>query len=86
MKQKSGEFNCLVLAPHESNSSRLFICSEQAELPQSKHSSEIKGLRSMKCSSEMLQNLPHFWITKSHVVFFISCYFIFSSNKCLGLC
>ena len=42
-----------------------------------------------KCPSEMLQNLPYFWSTKAHVVFvlfFISCYFIFSHNECPGLC
>ena len=35
------------------------------------HSSKIRGLCLMKCSSEMLQNLPYFWNTKTHVVFFI---------------
>ena len=49
------------------------------------HSSEIRGLCLMKCSSETLQNLTYIWNTKTHVVFFISCYFIFSSNECLGL-
>ena len=33
----------------------------------------------MKLSSKMNQNLPYYWNTKTHVVFFhfISCYFIF---------
>ena len=37
------------------------------------HSSEIRGLCLMKCSSEMLQNLPYFWHTKSHI-FFLVCF------------
>ena len=42
----------------------------------------------MKCSSEMLQNFPYFWNTKTHSFFsfFISCYFIFFPNECPGLC
>ena len=47
------------------------------------HSSEIRGLCLMKCSSETLQNLPYFWNMKTHVDFFILCYFIFSPNECL---
>ena len=35
------------------------------------HSSEIRGLCLMKCSSQMLPNLPYFWNTKTHVVFFV---------------
>ena len=35
------------------------------------HSSEIRGLRSTKCSSETLQNLLCFMYKKSHVVFFV---------------
>ena len=31
-----------------------------------KHSLEIRGLCLMKCSSEMLQNLPYFWNTIIH--------------------
>ena len=34
------------------------------------HSSEIRGLRSMKCSSETLQNLLYIMYKKTHVVFF----------------
>ena len=34
------------------------------------HSSEIRGLCLMKCSSEMLQNFSHFWNTKTNIVFF----------------
>ena len=52
------------------------------------HSSEIRGLCLMKCSSGMLQNLPYFWNMKTHIViFFISCYLIFFSNayQCPGL-
>ena len=40
------------------------------------HSSEIKGLRLTKCSSEMLQNLLYFMYKKIHVAFFISCNFM----------
>ena len=54
------------------------------------HSSEIRGLRSTKCSSETLQNLLYFMYKKTHVVvffsFFISCNFIFLPNGCPGLC
>ena len=46
------------------------------------HSSEIRYLCLMKCSSETLQNLPYFWNMKTHVDFFIfyfvSWYMIFS--------
>ena len=35
------------------------------------HSSEIRGLRSTKCSSETLQNLLYFIYKKTHVVFFV---------------
>ena len=35
------------------------------------HSSEIRGLRSTKCSSEILQNLLYFMYKKIHVVFFV---------------
>ena len=41
------------------------------------HSSEIRGFRSMICSSETLQNLPYFCNKKTHAVFFISHNFIF---------
>ena len=35
------------------------------------HSSEIRGLRSTKCSSETLQNLLYFMYKKTQVVFFV---------------
>ena len=35
------------------------------------HSSEKRGLRSTKCSSETLQNLLYFMYKKTHVVFFV---------------
>ena len=35
------------------------------------HSSEIKGLRSTKSSSERLQNLLYLMYKKTHVVFFV---------------
>ena len=35
------------------------------------HSSQFEGLCSTKSSSKMLQNLPYFWNTKNHIVFFI---------------
>ena len=34
------------------------------------HSSEIRGLRSTKCSSETLQSLLYFMSKKTHVVLF----------------
>ena len=37
----------------------------------STHSSEIRGLRSTKCSSETLQNVIYFMYKKTHVVFFV---------------
>ena len=37
----------------------------------SRHSSEIRGLPSTKCSSETLQNLLYFMYKKTHVVFFV---------------
>ena len=55
------------------------------------HSSEIRVFCLMKCSSKMLQNLPYFWNTKTHMVFyfiffFILCYFtFFPPNECPGL-
>ena len=33
------------------------------------HSSEKRGLCLMKCSSEILQNLPYFWNTKTNAFF-----------------
>ena len=36
-----------------------------------RHSSEIRGLRSMKCSSETLQNLLYFMYKKTHVGSFL---------------
>ena len=54
------------------------------------HSSEIRSLCLMKCSSEMIQNLPQFWNMKTHVVsfiFYFVIYFIyFSPNKCPCIC
>ena len=35
------------------------------------HSSQISGLRLMKCSSKMLQNLLYFMCMKTHVVFWV---------------
>ena len=37
-----------------------------------RHSSELRGLRSTKCSSETLQNLLYFMYQKTHVVFSFS--------------
>ena len=42
----------------------------------STHSSEIRCLYLMKCSSEMLQNLPYFWNTKTHIQFFFIFHFV----------
>ena len=42
----------------------------------SKHSSEIRGLCSTKCSSEMLQNLLYFMHKKTHEVFFFAFHFV----------
>ena len=44
------------------------------------HSSEKRGLRSTKCSSEALQNFLYFMYKKTHVVFFIF-YFVFEKRK-----
>ena len=41
------------------------------------HSSEIRGLCSTKCSRETLQNLPYFWNTKTHIVFFVFHFVLF---------
>ena len=52
------------------------------------HSSEIRGLRSTKCSSETLQNLLYSMYKKSHVVFFVF-HFVqlyFFPYECPGLC
>ena len=53
-----------------------------------KHSSEIRGLRSMKCSSKMHQNLLHFMYKKTHVVFFVFHFVQLYSfpYECPGLC
>ena len=52
------------------------------------HSSEIRGLRSAKCSSETLQNLLYFIYKKTHVVFFAFDFvqLYFSPYECPGLC
>ena len=52
------------------------------------HSSEIRGLCSTKSSRKMLQNLPYFWNTKIHVVFFVFHFVLlyFFPNECPGLC
>ena len=40
------------------------------------YSSEKRGLCLMKCSSEMLQNLPYFWNMKTYIFFhFMLLYF-----------
>ena len=54
------------------------------------HSSEIRGLRSTKCSSKTLQNLLYFTYVykKTHVIFFVF-HFVqlyFFPFECLGLC
>ena len=52
------------------------------------HSSEIRGLRSTKCFSEILQNLLYFMYKKTHVVFFVF-HFVqlyFFPYECPGLC
>ena len=45
------------------------------------HSSEIRDLCSMKCSSKMLQNVPSFWNMISNIVFYFN--FVISPNECL---
>ena len=89
-----------VLCTVPSISQDLFKFSSAVTLPQSRkdlviqldkmifgHSSEKRGLCLKKCSSEMLQNLPYFCNTKTHIVFcFILCYFTFPRNACPGLC
>ena len=52
------------------------------------HSSEIRGLRSTKCSSKTLQNLLYFMYKKTHLVFFVFhlVQLYFSPYECPGLC
>ena len=52
------------------------------------HSSQFEGLCSMKMYSKTLQNLPYFWNTKTHVVFFVFHFVLlyFFPNECPGLC
>ena len=52
------------------------------------HSSEIRSLCLIKCSSKTLQNLLYFWNMKTHVVFFVFHFVLlyFFPNKCHGLC
>ena len=47
-------------------------CRKQKKLMKNRavHSSEIRDLRSFKCSSKTLQNLLYFMYKKTHVVFF----------------
>ena len=63
-----GEFDpCTLLRwPFKEHSEKYKLCNflRQIEV----HSSKIKGLRSTKCSSEMLQNLLNFMHKKPHVV------------------
>ena len=47
------------------------ITKEPLYLSSSTHSSEIRGLRSTKCSSKTLQKLLYFMYKKTHVVFFV---------------
>ena len=51
------------------------------------HSSEIRGLRSTKCSSQTLQNLLYFMYKKTHVVFFFLHFvqLFFFPYECPGL-
>ena len=49
------------------------------------HSSELRGLCLMKCSSKTLQNLPYFWNMKTHLVFFSFHVTLFFPNECSGL-
>ena len=53
------------------------------------HSSEIKGLCLMKCSSETFQNLPYFWNKKTQTVFFFIFHFEqlwICNSRCPDLC
>ena len=49
------------------------------------HSSEVRGLCLMKCSTETLENLPYFWNTKTHIVFphFLFCATLLFTNECI---
>ena len=44
----------------------------EGDMLEVEHSSEIRGLRSTKFSSETHQNLLYFMYKKTHVVFFVS--------------
>ena len=58
---KIARFNCSSPTATVNSSVHRFVC----------HTSEIRGLRSMKCSCETLQNLLYFMYKKTHVVFFL---------------
>ena len=59
--------------------------SSQALLCIEYHSSEIKGLCLMNCSSETLQNLTYIWNMKTHVVVFVFQFvLLFPPNECPG--
>ena len=48
-----------------------FFLFDFLELKKLTHSSEIRGLRSTKCSNETLQNLLYFMYKKTYVVLFV---------------
>ena len=47
-------------------------CNTEGSISEGKHSSEIRGLRSTKCSSETLQNLLYFMYKKTHAKYKIA--------------
>ena len=49
----------------------LCVCGWCAKRIDGVHSSEIRGLHLLKCSSETLQNLLYFMYKKTYVVFFV---------------
>ena len=53
------------------NTFEYIFCNVQKSRHNTLHSSEIRGLRSTRCSSETLQNLLYFMYKKTQVVFFV---------------
>ena len=75
---------------HKSSTFRLLLQQQPSKKFYWKyHSLEKRGLCLMKSSSEMLQNLSYYMHSKTPKLlfpFFISCYLIFFTNECPGLC
>ena len=64
--ENEGSYQCMAVNEYGSDAIEY-----ELEVVSTTHSSEIRGLRSTKCSSETLQNLLYFMDKKTHVVFFV---------------